>query len=195
MEAPNQIPCSPFQSILNFRDVALATPLLKPHMLHRSARPDQASYLDRQTLVSSYGIRTIVDLRSKTEQIERAQKQNKQGHSEPVLEAQQISSIAYVGVDLNGGAFSRALLWKLGWGSLLKLMSLMAAGYRTEAISILGREVMAPRGLIGLAKDVSQSLEQPSLELVKKAKMLHFAYSMSLIRAHWPQILNEKNVS
>lgn len=29
----------------------------------------------------------------------------------------------------------------------------MAVGYRTEAISILGREVMQPRGLIGLGKD------------------------------------------
>lgn len=29
----------------------------------------------------------------------------------------------------------------------------MVMGYRTEAISILGREVMQPRGLIGLGKD------------------------------------------
>ena len=29
----------------------------------------------------------------------------------------------------------------------------MTLGYRTEAIGILGREVMQPRGLIGLAKD------------------------------------------
>lgn len=29
----------------------------------------------------------------------------------------------------------------------------MAAGYRMEAISILGREVMQPRGLIGLGYD------------------------------------------
>lgn len=30
---------------------------------------------------------------------------------------------------------------------------MMIMGYRTEAISILGREVMQPRGLIGLGKD------------------------------------------
>lgn len=34
-----------------------------------------------------------------------------------------------------------------------KLISLMLLGYRTEAISILGHEVMQPRGLIGLGKD------------------------------------------
>ena len=32
-------------------------------------------------------------------------------------------------------------------------MSLMALGYRTESISILGREVMRHRGLVGLGKD------------------------------------------
>ena len=34
-----------------------------------------------------------------------------------------------------------------------KLVTLMALGYRIEAISILGREVMLPRGLIGLGFD------------------------------------------
>jgi protein-tyrosine phosphatase len=34
-----------------------------------------------------------------------------------------------------------------------KLVGLMAMGYRLEAISILGREVMQPRGLIGLGLD------------------------------------------
>ena len=34
-----------------------------------------------------------------------------------------------------------------------KLVTLIALGYRVEAISILGREVMLPRGLIGLGFD------------------------------------------
>ena len=38
----------------------------------------------------------------------------------------------------------------------------MALGYRVEAIAILGREVMAPRGLTGLGKD---SLDHGALEL------------------------------
>jgi len=36
---------------------------------------------------------------------------------------------------------------------MTKLLGLMAAGYRTQAIGIIGREVMAPRGLIGLGED------------------------------------------
>ena len=38
----------------------------------------------------------------------------------------------------------------------------MAVGYRVEAISILGHEVMAPRGLIGLGKD---SLDHSTSEI------------------------------
>ena len=38
----------------------------------------------------------------------------------------------------------------------------MALGYRTEAIGILGREVMEPRGLVGLGKD---SLDHSGSEL------------------------------
>jgi protein-tyrosine phosphatase len=38
-------------------------------------------------------------------------------------------------------------------GKFRKLVSLMAMGYRTEAISVLGKNVMQPRGLIGLAED------------------------------------------
>jgi hypothetical protein len=34
-----------------------------------------------------------------------------------------------------------------------KLVTLMAFGYRMEAISILGKNVMQPRGLIGLGHD------------------------------------------
>ena len=34
-----------------------------------------------------------------------------------------------------------------------KLITLMIFGYRMEAISILGREVMQPRGLVGLGYD------------------------------------------
>ena len=69
--------------------------------------------------------------------------------AEPV----KIPGITYHEINLNGGSFARALLWKLRWSSLGKLLGLMAVGYRMEAIAILGGEVMAPRGLIGLGKD------------------------------------------
>ena len=74
----------------------------------------------------------------------------------------QTPGITYHEIDLNGGSFARALFWKLSWSSLSKLVGLMALGYRMEAIAILGREVMAPRGLTGLGKD---SLDHCTSEL------------------------------
>jgi len=41
----------------------------------------------------------------------------------------------------------------MSWTSTARLLYLMAIGRRTEGISVLGREVMAPRGLIGLGID------------------------------------------
>ena len=136
--------------------------MLRPGLLYRSARPDEASLEDRQALTNTYQIKTILDLRSNTEHIEQAKKLDAKNQSlgpdvslaaaandEPL----KIPGMKYVEIDLNGGSFSRALLWKLSWSSMTKLIALMAMGYRVEAIGILGREVMAPRGLIGLGKD------------------------------------------
>ncbi|KAL9636141.1 MAG: hypothetical protein Q9164_003012 [Protoblastenia rupestris] len=163
------MPICPFKSILNFRDVGKtinslrpqSPPLLQPSLLYRSARPDEASPADRHALATTYGIKTIIDLRSKTEHIEQAKKHGANIRSvalvttsdDAAIEPWRISGVNYVNINLNGGAFSRALLWRLGWISLIKLGGLMAAGYRAEGISILGREVMAPRGLVGLGRD------------------------------------------
>lgn len=102
--------------------------------------------------------------------MELAQKTNAKVHTSAALpvsedvaaEPLKIPGITYHEINLNGGSFARALLWKLRWHSLGKLLGLMALGYRIEAIAILGREVMAPRGLIGLGRD---SLDHSTSEL------------------------------
>ena len=126
--------------------------------------------MDRETLTSEYHITSIIDLRSTTEHIEQAKKRDSKVHTSGALpqsndaaaEPLQIPGITYHEINLNGGSFARALLWKLSWSSLSKLVGLMALGYRMEAIAILGREVMAPRGLTGLGKD---SLDHGTKEL------------------------------
>lgn len=50
-----------------------------------------------------------------------------------------------------------------------KLIFLMLFGYRVKAISILGREVMQPRGLIGLGHD-SIDFCGPEIAQVSTAK-------------------------
>ena len=171
----NALPVSPqatqsqFQNILNFRDVGATINaitgrhLVKTGRLFRSARPDSASQRDRSLLVDEYKIKTVIDLRSKTEHITAAKK-----HSDAAALAQsaavpvsndvvaaplKITGLRYAEINLNGKGFERALLWKLSWSSLAKLMTLMTLGYRTEGIAILGREVMQPRGLTGLGVD------------------------------------------
>lgn len=140
-----------FDNILNFRDVGLAIntlssePLLQPSRLYRSARPDTASPSDIHTLTSYLGMKSILDLRSTTEHIEQARKTS----SPPP----KIPSLTYHEISFNGTAFSLALVRRLSWSSTARLAYLYARGYRTDAISILGREVMAPRGLVGLGMD------------------------------------------
>ncbi|GAB7345227.1 hypothetical protein MBLNU457_3601t1 [Dothideomycetes sp. NU457] len=141
----------PFQQILNFRDVGLAIntlssrPILHPSRLYRSARPDTASPTDIDILTHTFGLKTILDLRSTTEHIEQARKTS--------TTTTKIPSLTYHEISFNGTAFSLALVRRLSWSSMSRLAYLYARGYRTDAISILGREVMAPRGLAGLGVD------------------------------------------
>ncbi|EAL88519.1 tyrosine/serine protein phosphatase, putative [Aspergillus fumigatus A1163] len=84
-------------------------------------------------------------------------------------------------ISLTGRAFERALLWRLDWYNLMyapptrpptsshlveqctaidvyrRVLALVASGYRTEAVTIIGQQVMAPRGLIGLGQDTLDS--------------------------------------
>ncbi|CAF9904357.1 MAG: hypothetical protein ALECFALPRED_007530 [Alectoria fallacina] len=168
----------PLQNIINFRDIGQtinriqSNHNLRERRIYRSARPDDASKLDREALTSKYQIASIIDLCSTTEHIDQAAKRNAQAYTSAALpwsndagaEPLKIPGIRYHEINLNGGSFARALLWKLRWSSLGKLVGLMALGYRMDAISILGREVMAPRGLAGLGKD---SLDHCTSELQK----------------------------
>ncbi|CAG8958237.1 hypothetical protein HYFRA_00000591 [Hymenoscyphus fraxineus] len=70
-----------------------------------------------------------------------------------LAEPMQIPGLDYLPVNINGKGFEHNLLWQLSCWSFLKLIFLMMIGQRMKAISILGREVMEPRGLIGLGYD------------------------------------------
>ena len=162
-----------FDKLLNFRDVGAhintlaGRRMLKTGLLFRSARPDEASRSDRDQLLSKYKIKTIVDLRSKTEHIIAAKKRSEispavqsaalplshETHDKTVRDPVKIPGIQYAYINLNGKGFERHLIWQLKYTSLAKLIFLMALGYRTEGISILGKELMLPRGLVGLGID------------------------------------------
>ncbi|KAF2433445.1 hypothetical protein EJ08DRAFT_647469 [Tothia fuscella] len=158
---------TPFASILNFRDVGEtinsqmpSRPMLTGR-LYRSARPDGASPDDRRRLLDEYKIKTIVDLRTKTEHIQEAKKRDVKAKSseaapqtnKQVTEALEIPGITYHPINFNGNAYSKMLIKQLSWSNTFKLIGHMAIGQRTQGIKILGDNVMTARGLIGLAID------------------------------------------
>ncbi|KUI56805.1 Tyrosine-protein phosphatase [Cytospora mali] len=155
-----------FYALLNFRDVAATIntntnrKLVRPGLLFRSARPDEATRQDRDRLRSHYNIRTVMDLRSKTEHIQAARKRSADSQipallrsNEALAEPVQIPGIEYREIKITGGGFEKFMLSQLGWLSFIKLIALYIVGLRMKAISILGREVMQPRGLLGLGCD------------------------------------------
>lgn len=131
------------------------------HLHKTNSVSDEATPSDRQLLKSKYGIQTVMDLRTKTEHIQALQKHKatqeaRLSHvrsNDAVAEPLKIDGVRNLEIRLTGKAFEKHLTSQLSWSSYLKLASLYIVGYRTDAISIIGREVMQPRGLIGLAAD------------------------------------------
>ena len=144
---------SRFEKVLNFRDVGTTinaltnSNTLRPNLLYRSARPDTATTADRSLLTSHYRLKSIIDLRSKTEI---ASPSTPPSEALPSLT---IPGITYTFISLNGPAFERHLVSLLPYLSLFKLLCYLALGYRDAAIAILSTQVMVPRGLIRLGLD------------------------------------------
>ena len=185
-----------FDSILNFRDVATTinahsqTPLLKPGLLYRSARPDSATASDQQTLQTTLGIRTILDLRTPTEHLEARKKHDASlTLSSPVFGTPtpsdpthpfRIPGLNYADVNLNGSAYTNALLRHLTWPQTLHLYFLYALNYRKPAIAILGTHVMAPRRLSGLAIDT----------LTHSTSEIKHVFSLLAEEDNWPVLIH-----
>lgn len=155
-----------FHALLNFRDVGatvnghLSRRLIREGLLFRAARPDEATLADRDRLRSHYAIRTVMDLRTKTEHAEAARKRRRDSAVPALLKTNdalagpvKIDGITYREVKITGGGFEKHMLAQLCWPSFLKLIFLYVAGLRMQAIAVLGREVMQPRGLLGLGCD------------------------------------------
>ncbi|KAF2440877.1 hypothetical protein P171DRAFT_393697 [Karstenula rhodostoma CBS 690.94] len=155
---------SPLKSIPNFRDAGAfvneqtGQRRVNTGLLYRGARPDSATYGDRQRLVEEYKLKSIIDLRTKTEHIEQAQKRDAKikasaavpQSNDAVAEPLKIPGVAYHEINFNGSSFSRMLISKLSWREFFKLVGLMAAGHRKDAIKILAPH-MEEMGLVGLA--------------------------------------------
>ncbi|KXT03171.1 hypothetical protein AC579_6874 [Pseudocercospora musae] len=142
-----------FDKVPNFRDVALSTHsgTLSKGLLYRSAAPDDATPEDRSKLVNDYHIKTIIDLRSETEHIEAAKL--KPYNKKDPMATLRVPGTEHKSISLNGRPYTNALLKQLSYWNVAKLFTYYSIGYRTDAISILGENVMNKRGLVGLAED------------------------------------------
>ncbi|KAF6827424.1 tyrosine/serine protein phosphatase [Colletotrichum plurivorum] len=168
-------------SVLNFRDVGstvnafLGRRLIREGLLFRSARPDDASLEDRRRLRDVLGIKAVIDLRTKTEHARQAKKrqadlklpaivQSNAALAEPI----HISGLRYHEIKITGGNFEWFLIKQVSWWGLCRLVFLFIFGYRNKGISILSREVMLPRGLVGLGLD---TLDQSGPEIAKALRV------------------------
>ncbi|CBF81243.1 putative tyrosine/serine protein phosphatase [Aspergillus nidulans FGSC A4] len=60
-------------------------------------------------------------------------------------------------ISLTGKGFERQLLWRLDWWNFTKVLAYVAAGYKQDAVRIVGEHVMKPAGLTGLAIDTLEA--------------------------------------
>ncbi|KAI0472000.1 tyrosine/serine protein phosphatase [Xylariaceae sp. FL0804] len=113
-----------FENILNFRDVGKTV----------------NDFLGRKTEHLRQAEKRRADLRTP------ALLQTNAALAEPV----QIPGLQYREIRVTGRRFERYLVAQLTWWSYFKLIFLFVLGYRMRAIGVLTREVMLPRGLVGM---------------------------------------------
>ncbi|RYO84368.1 hypothetical protein DL766_007655 [Monosporascus sp. MC13-8B] len=174
-----------FDNILNFRDVGrtandfVGRRLVKEGVLYRSARPDDASPRDRETLKNGLGIKTVMDLRTKTEHLKQAEKRRAAADADPeTIPARRIPGVRYSEIRITGRQFELFLLSHLSWLGFFQFIFLYILGYRVQAISIIGREVMLPRGLVGLGLD---TLDQSGREIAEALRVYAEPGSLPLL--------------
>ncbi|KAJ7482252.1 protein-tyrosine phosphatase-like protein [Mycena galericulata] len=146
----------PFTGIYNFRDVGRiinslgGRKLVREKFIYRSGRLDDATVADREKLISEYGLETVIDLRTKSEHIKQAQTHGPKNGSSDNLDKEPWDVIY---INFVGRKFELNILKQLRWWQIIWFLTLMLFRYRMAAIRVLGRNVLSPKGLLGLSKD------------------------------------------
>ncbi|EHA51870.1 hypothetical protein MGG_05853 [Pyricularia oryzae 70-15] len=166
-ERPSYVP-----NIPNFRDVGVTVnnwvgrKILKEGVLYRSAAIEHASQIDRELLRDKLGIRTILDLRLKSER-STAQEQAQLVEGK-VYVSSHIEGIRYNMVDLIGKDTKKYLLNLLGWVSWLRFSVLYyVLRNHMAAKRILSRELLRNRGMNGFLIDILDHGKAQILEALR----------------------------
>ncbi|OAQ77638.1 tyrosine/serine protein phosphatase [Purpureocillium lilacinum] len=186
-------PSPPLDKVLNFRDVGKTVNLylgerrVREGVIFRSARPDDATPRDKTIIRDQLAIRTVIDLRTKTELLEQAQKSHAQGHgAEPSspggtapVHPPRIKGIEYKEIKITGRSFEKHLMSQLS----CKVIVLYIVGYRIDAVRIIGQEVLLARGLVGLGTD---TLDHSGAE-IREALLLYGSSQSVPVLVHCTQ--------
>ncbi|KAJ3503499.1 hypothetical protein NM208_g16502 [Fusarium decemcellulare] len=105
----------------------------------------------------------------RTEHLNQAKKRKEQSNipalvksNAALAEPLHIPGLDYREIKITGRPFELFLLSQLSWWEFFHFLFLFLCGYRMEAISILGQQVMLPRGLVGMGLD---TLDQSTREI------------------------------
>ncbi|KAJ7711562.1 protein-tyrosine phosphatase-like protein [Mycena metata] len=147
----------PFTGIHNFRDVGRVVNslsrdrLIHENFIYRSGRPDDATPTDREKLSRHYGLQdgTVIDLRTKSEH----KKQERIQARKTDTGTKTTAPWDVVYINFVGRKFQLNVVKQLKWWKIIWFMTLMICQFRMAAIRILGRNVLGPRGLLGLSQD------------------------------------------
>ncbi|KAK6354474.1 hypothetical protein TWF730_008874 [Orbilia blumenaviensis] len=120
--------------------------VMKEGLLFRSGRLDQATPADMEILTSKTRLKSILDLRSKTE-LERASP--KKRDQDPVAETS--GATVYHIPYLSDQYTKKALLSRLPWYRVIEVLIYHLLGFKTAAVRLISTLVIVPLGLKGIA--------------------------------------------
>lgn len=165
-----------FEGIENFRDVGvtinefLRKRVIREGLLFRSGRLDGATAEDKQTFKESYGIKTVLDLRTDTERIvqfSRNASAYDEGKSPETVEP--IVGLETHRIHIVSRSLETAMLQMLSWWSIFKVIFFMLFGYRISVVKIFSNEVIEKVGMVGMG---TMALEYSGNEIKKMFEIL-----------------------
>ncbi|KAL0578285.1 hypothetical protein V5O48_003696 [Marasmius crinis-equi] len=174
-----------FEQIHNFRDAGRTIndflqshttttpqPKLKEGLLFRSGRLDEATTSDLERLGDEYGVKTVIDLRTKSEHIqakkkkERLERKPQRGEEMPLLREETRGEVPWKTVQVNfiGRKYELQMLKELGFFRGIIFLFLMLFQFRMTAIRMVGRHVLSTKGILGLNLDLLKFCQKEILE-------------------------------
>ncbi|KAG7098829.1 hypothetical protein E1B28_000733 [Marasmius oreades] len=189
--------CHEFEGIHNFRDIGRVVnhflelrpyqgriPTLKEGFLFRSGRLDQATLSDLRRLASKsndsdigFGLKTVVDLRTKSEHIQaekKREKLNKRENRTSRVDAEEEAVLLADGEEMPwetiriqfiSRRYEMQLLKELGFFRAVLFLLLMLFQFRMKAIRLVGSYVLSSKGMVGLNLDMLEFCQEEILQV------------------------------